>query len=94
MPKTLENLTLEDFIVFIDEPSKELIVTQPTQIYRDGSILVHYLYSGHHSTSQILRPEEVLGIGDLKSGTTEIPGWKGKYDILQPEKLKEHLEKK
>lgn len=91
MAKTLEKLTLKDNIVFVD-PTDGLIVTTPTEIYRDGTVLVHYLYSGYKSTSTILKPEEILAIGNSK-GKETIDGFGGEYIILQKEKLEEALAK-
>lgn len=89
MGKTLEKLTKKDYIAFSD-PTDGIVVTQPSKIYGNGTILVHYLYHGYKSTSAILKPEEVLAIGN-KRGESEIEGWFGKYDVLQKEKLKKAL---
>lgn len=91
MGKTLEKITLKDHIVFLD-PTDGLIVTTPTEIYKDGTILVHYLYSGYKSTSTILKREEILAIGNSK-GKETIQSLGGEYTILQREKLEEALAK-
>lgn len=92
MPKTLKDLTVKDSIAFWDM-TNGVIVAKPTAIYEDRTVLVHYLYDGYKSTSQILTPEDILAIGNEKSEGT-IDGWHGKYDILQPDRLERLLSNK
>lgn len=63
----------------------------PTEIIVDNitckhgeEFLVHFAY-GHHSLSEYVKPENILAIGNLEKGESELNGWSGKYDILQPD---------
>ncbi len=55
---------------------------------RNGYVHTCFLDS-YHSNSESIRVEDVLAIGSYEHGTHTVPGWSGRYVLLQsPEKIK------
>ena len=72
----------------------EIIVDKISGVFESGKLLmVHFLY-GYKSLSEMVKPEDVLAIGNEK-GEWTIRGWSGRYDVFQPEHplIKEYAEK-
>ena len=87
--KSIENLTEEDYIAFGfnyngGEPD-EIIVDKIENFYED-KVLVCFSY-GYKSVSEFIKKEDILAIGNNEFGEGKIKGWKGKYDILDQEKI-------
>lgn len=84
--KTVADLKSGDYIAFgfnfHGGTPNEIWVTNITTI-NDGNFVVHFMY-GHHSLSEIIKPEGVLAIGNPDS-KTKIKGWGGRFDIIQPD---------
>ncbi len=82
--KNINSLVEGDYIAFgFDynggEPST-IIVDKISKVY-DDSVLVHFLY-GHHSLAEEIKKDEIIAIGNLESGESELNGWGGRFDIL------------
>ena len=95
--KTLEKLQKGIYIAFGfnyngGEPN-EVIINNITEVYKD-SVLVHFIYNGYKSLSEIIKKKDILAIRDEKHGTEEIKGWTGKYIILNSKKLNKILNEK
>ena len=70
---------------------KETIVDNITAIYEDR-VLVHFLY-GHHSLSEFVPFDKIVGIGDNENGTVQVKGWGGKYRVVNQELFDQYVEK-
>jgi hypothetical protein len=84
--KRIEDLKARDYIAFawsyINGEPKQIWVSNITLVSDDGFI-VHFMY-GHKSIGELVKFDDVLAIGN-KDGASEIKGWSGKFDIIQPE---------
>lgn len=85
--KKVSELQAGDYIAFGfnyngGEP-QEIMVSNITSKH-GKQFLTHFLY-GHHSLSEYIKSENILAIGNNESGVSQLNGWGGKYDILQPE---------
>lgn len=86
MLKSLKSGSVIAFKSDINSNFQEIQVSEITSVCEDGSFICHFLM-GFRSESSIVKPEDVLAIGDLENGGDKLNGWSGKYHFIQPEKL-------
>lgn len=77
-PKSIETLTTDDYIAF--EYDNRLEVAKITSIHQD-KVLVHWLV-GIIGESQSINKKDIVAIGCNISGDTKLPGWRGKFIIV------------
>ncbi|MCC6198632.1 hypothetical protein IT401_00210 [Candidatus Nomurabacteria bacterium] len=65
------------------------IVEKPTKIEKD-KVLFHFLV-GYKSEGEWIKKEEILAVGDNTTGTVQVKGWSGKYQILNSTLFKKYL---
>jgi hypothetical protein len=93
--KNIKNLVKGDYIAFgfnyNGGKPNQIIVDNITEVFSD-EVLVHFMY-GLKSLSEIVKKEDILAIGNEKTGEGKVYGWSGKYDILNQKRIDEILAK-
>jgi len=89
--KSVENLTEGDYIAFGinsngGEPN-EIIVDCVSKVLEDRALI----YFMGVTLRYEVKKENILAIGNNKSGEGKLKGWSGKYDILNQKEIDEIL---
>lgn len=89
--KKVEDLKPGDFIAFgfnyHGGKPDQVMVSNISSVWDGPRFMSHFLY-GHHSLSEIFGIDNIIAIGNPE-GETKIPGWSGKFDLINPELLKQ-----
>lgn len=84
MKTKVEDLEKGDIIAFsfqYNSDHEEEIEVSRIASRVNGGFLVHFLY-GYEGKSEVVKPEDVIAVGDLYNGDKKIKGWTGNFILI------------